>query len=237
MADPVAEETSDPRLVSGENIVFETIKHWAAVFVDSKWAILLLIATVFLTWIQPDSTSGIIGFFARMIDLLRLGLFFVAIGWIAYNVVAWRTAEYVVTNLRVFGHEGLLRRRSTDTLLGAIADIQAVNGVLGRTLGYGNIRIISAAGPSSADTFTAVRNPGMFKRKIMEEKSARLLSQTSAPARAASADAPVVAQPAPAAANAEEAVHVLSQLATLRDAGAITEAEYDAKKAELLARI
>src|SRR4051794_34442544 len=114
--------STDPgQLITNEEIVYSTQKHWAAVLLDSLWAILLLLGAVVLSWIQPDATTGVLGFFARIIDLLRLGLFFVGVGWIIYNVVAWRTALYVVTNLRVFGHEGLLRRREADMLLMSIS--------------------------------------------------------------------------------------------------------------------
>jgi uncharacterized membrane protein YdbT with pleckstrin-like domain len=212
----------DPgQLIGNEEIVYSTQKHWAAVLVDSLWPILLLVAAVVLTWIQPDSTTGVLGFFARIIDLMRLGLFLVACGWIAYNVVAWRTAQYVVSNLRVFGHEGLLRRRESETLLSSISDIETKQGLLGRTLGYGNIRIISAAGRPGTDTFTAVMRPDGFKRNILEQKAARILGNGSVPT----------------AAERAEAVQVLTQLASLRDAGAITQAEYEAKRADWVSKI
>jgi uncharacterized membrane protein YdbT with pleckstrin-like domain len=209
------------QLISNEEIVYSTHKHWAAILVDSLWPILLLVGVVVLTWIQPDSNTGVLGFFARIIDLLRLGLFLVACGWIIYSVVAWRTAEYVVTNLRVFGHEGLLRRREAETLLTSLSDIETKQGVLGRALGYGNIRIISAAGRPGTDTFTAVLRPDGFKRNILEQKALRTIGNGSVPS----------------AAERAEAVQVLTQLASLRDAGAITQAEYEAKRADWVAKI
>ncbi len=209
------------QLISNEEIVYSTHKHWAAILVDSLWAILLLVGVVVLTWIQPDSNTGVLGFFARIIDLLRLGLFLVACGWIIYNVVAWRTAEYVVTNLRVFGHEGLLRRREAETLLTSVSDIETKQGVMGRALGYGNIRIISAAGRPGTDTFTAVLRPDGFKRNILEQKAVRTIGNGRVPS----------------AAERAEAVQVLTQLASLRDAGAITQAEYEAKREEWVAKI
>jgi uncharacterized membrane protein YdbT with pleckstrin-like domain len=209
------------QLISNEEIVYSTHKHWAAVLVDSLWAILMLVGAVVFTAIQPDSTSGILGFFAHILQLVSLGLFLGGCGWIVYNVVAWRTAQYTVTNLRVFGHEGLLRRREADTLLTSVSDIEARQGVLGRALGYGNIRIISAAGRPGTDTFTAVLGADLFKRNILEQKAKRTLGDGSAPT----------------AAERAEAVQVLSQLASLRDAGAITQAEYEAKRAEWVAKI
>ena len=130
------------------------------------------------------------------------------------GAVAWRTAQFTVTNLRVFGHEGLLRRRESETLLTSLSDIQTSQCVLGRALGYGNIRIISAAGRPGTDTFTAVRDPATFRRNIVEQKASGMQGNGTA-----------------------GAVQVLSQLAGLRDAGAITQAEYETKRAEWVARI
>jgi uncharacterized membrane protein YdbT with pleckstrin-like domain len=209
------------QLITNEEVVYSTRKHWAAVLLDSLWAILLLAGAVVLSWIQPDATTGVLGFFARLIDLLRLGLFFVGVGWIIYNVVAWRTAEYVVSNLRVFGHEGLLRRRESETLLTSVTDIETNQGLVGRSLGYGNIRIISAAGRPGTDTFTAVLRPDGFKRNILEQKAKKAIGDGSVPTPAERA----------------EAVQVLTQLASLRDAGAITQDEYEAKRADWVAKI
>jgi len=165
---------SDPRLIAGENIIYTTRQHWAGVITSSFWAILLLLVAVFAAWIQTDATTGIIGFFNRILELIQLSLFLVGVGWIVYNIVAWRTAEYSVTSLRVLGSEGLLRRRSTDTLLTSVSDIQTVIPWLGRLLGFGNIRIVSAAGEAGKDTFTGIDKPDEFKRRVLEAKLATL---------------------------------------------------------------
>jgi uncharacterized membrane protein YdbT with pleckstrin-like domain len=210
------------QLISNEQIVYSTRKHWAAVLVDSVLPILLLVAAVLLTWIEGDSTTGVAGFFNRVLDMLRLAVLLVGLLWIVYNIVAWRTAEYFVSNVRVFGHEGLMRRREAETLLTSVSDIETSQGLLGRTLGYGNIKIISAAGRPGTDTFTAVHDPATFKRSIIEQKT--LGAQATEGSQ-------------PSATERAEAIQVLSQLASLRDAGAITQAEYEAKRADWVARI
>jgi hypothetical protein len=225
---------SDPRLISGERIVFSTNKHWAALLIDSAWAIVLILASFALAWVQPDTSTGVLGFFSRIIELIRLGLFFGGCGWIAYNAVAWRTAEYSVTNRRVLGHEGLLRRRFTDTLLTSVSDIRTIIPALGRVLGYGHIRIISSAGEAGMDTFTAVHGADVFKQQVLEQKAGSAAIADGQPTPAPSG-AP--AAPPSSTDVALEAAKLLGELAQLRDAGAITEDEYQAKKAEWLARI
>jgi uncharacterized membrane protein YdbT with pleckstrin-like domain len=219
----------DDKLISGEQVVLRTTKHWAAPIADSKWAILMVVGALALAWIQPDNSDGLFGFISRIIELFKLGLFLGGLGWIAYNIVAWRTAEYHVTNRRVLGHDGLVRSRSTDTLLMSIADVRTTISAFGRMLGYGNIKIISASGEAGADSFTTVRGIDAFKTEILEQKA-------GAPAMAAAAPA-AAAPPTAAPASAPNPTATLAELAKLRDAGAISPEDYEAKKTELLGRI
>jgi len=216
----------DERLISGENVVFSTAKHWFAVVADSKWAILMIVVALAAGWLQSDATTGIGGFFNRSLGLMQQGLWLGALAWIAYNVIAWRSADYRVTNRRVFGQEGLIRRRTTDTLLTSISDVKTAIPALGRMLGYGNIRILTSSGDAGADNLTSVRDVQAFQREILEQKTG---ASSVAPAVAVAA--------APPAPSSGEITATLGELAKLRDAGAITVEEFEAKKAELLSRI
>jgi uncharacterized membrane protein YdbT with pleckstrin-like domain len=219
----------DDRLISGERIVFSTTKHWFALAADSKWAILFIVVALAAGWLQSDSTSGIGGFLNRSLGLIQQGLWLGALGWIAYNVIAWRSAEYHVTNRRVLGQEGLIRRRQTDTLLASISDVKTAIPAIGRMLGYGNIRIVTSSGEAGVDNLTAIKDVQAFQRAILEEKSG-----ASAVASAAPAAPPASGE---SVSSSGEITATLGELAKLRDAGAITVEEFEAKKAELLARI
>jgi hypothetical protein len=204
----------------------------------------MLLGAVLVAWAEPSGSSGIRGFIKAVLDLLRTVLFLGGIGWIIYNVVAWRTATYAVTNQRVLAHEGLLRSRSTDTLLTSLSDVRTVIPAVGKALGYGTIRIISSSGEAGEDRFTLVRQVDAFKRAILEQKTgagAPAGGIASVPASAVGAEALPVngaqAGPAPQSQTMAEVTQTLGELAKLRDAGAITSEEYDGKKAELLARI
>ena len=221
-------------LISGERVVFTTTKHWAALVMASMWAFLMVLGSFALAWIEPTNSDGIVGFLGRIIDLIRLGLFLGGIGWIVYALVAWRTAAYYVTNQRVLGHEGLIRRRSTETLLASISDVRVAVPMAGRMLGFGNIRIDSASGEAGQDTFRSMCEVESFKNEILEQKVGIAASAT-----APVPDVGASPQPAPVSSTrtALEVTQVLGELVKLRDAGAITVEEYDAKKVELLSRI
>jgi Bacterial PH domain/Short C-terminal domain len=222
----------DDRLISGETIAMSTSKHWFALVADSKWAILMIVVALVAAWLQSDATSGIGGFFNRSLGLIQQALWLGAIAWIVYNFIAWRTAEYHVTNRRVLGREGLIRQRTTDTLLTSIADVKTVIPGLGRILGYGNIRIVTASGEAGVDNLTSIQRVDAFQREILEQKTAGAAVASPPPATTGPA-APGPSVPSSSA----DVTATLGELARLRDAGAITAAEFEAKKAELLARI
>jgi uncharacterized membrane protein YdbT with pleckstrin-like domain len=219
----------DATLLNDEKVLFETEKHWAAPLWDSWIAILMIIGSLVVAWLQTDQTNGIMGFVNRVLDLLRIGLFLGGFAWIAYNIVNWRTAKYAVSNMRVLAHEGLVRARQSETLLSTLSDVRVKIPAVGKMLGFGDLTILTSSGEAGTDNFKTVRKVDEFKKVIFEQKTAQGDKQIDRMASAAKSGA-VTSDSATAAA-------ALADLAKLRDAGAITPAEYEAKKAELLARI
>ena len=178
---------TDSRLIAGEEIVFRTSKHWLAPIADSWKAVLLIIASLVLAWLQTEQTDGLIGFGNRVLGLLETVLMLGGILLIVYNLISWRSAKYIVTNMRVLGQEGLAHKRETDSLLASIADVRTRSSFIGRLFHYGSINIISASGEAGADTFSTVRDHETFKKRILEQKMA-------APATPAVPDMAVYAQ-------------------------------------------
>ena len=102
--------------------------------------------------------------------------------------------------------------------------------MLGRTLGYGDLVILSQSGQSGADRLMTITKTEGFRNAIMTRKMSGSTAQT--PAETARYRPPPP-RPAPAATDPAAA---LSSLADLRDRGAITAEEYETKKAEILAQ-
>jgi Bacterial PH domain/Short C-terminal domain len=228
-------------LIPGEEVVFITEKHWIAPVRDSLVAGLLLIGAFVVGMISPESQEGITGFVRNLLDLLRIGLFIVGIGWIAYNIVVWRTAKFAVTNRRVLREEGLASRRSSATMLTSVTDVQSRVSFLGGRLGYGDLVILTQSGESGVDRFSTIRDPKQFRDQMLTAKlggdgAGQAGQRTEPVAAAAPPVAPAAAAPPPVAPPADH-VQTLARLAELRDSGAITLEEFEAKKAEILSRI
>jgi uncharacterized membrane protein YdbT with pleckstrin-like domain len=232
-------------LIANEAIEFQSEKHWMAPIRASGVAVLLLLGFAVIRWLSP-SGDGFWGSIGGLMDLVAWVLLIAGVVGIIYNIVAWRTAEFAVTNLRVIREEGLLKHRSSASLISSITDVQSKVGVLGRSLGYGDLVILSQSGQSGADRFMTITKTEGFRNAIMARKmsgstapapAAAAAGTPAAPAAASATTAATPAAPPVAASPAPDAAAALSSLADLRDRGAITAEEYEAKKTEILARM
>src|SRR5262245_10786012 len=229
-------------LLADEKIVFQSEKHWIAPIRASLVAGLMVIGALFLRAIAPSDRDGVVGWVGGVLDLIAIGLLIAGIAWIAYNIVAWRTAEFAVTNMRVLREEGLVRRRNSTTLLSSLSDVKTEVGFVGGRLDYGDLVILTTSGSAGEDRFLCITKPLGFRKAIMEQKMAAEKPRAAgAPAPVATAPQPIVTstpEPPPTPPpSATDNANALIQLMELRDQGLITAEEFEAKKAEVLARI
>ena len=233
-------------LIPNETVLFQAHKHWVAPIRASLVAIGLILIAGLLGIIKP-SGDGFLGWIGSVLGLIQGGLVIAGGVWIAYNIVLWRTAQFAVTNLRVLRYEGLIRRRTSETLLSSVTDVRVVVGLLGRQLGYGDLRIVTGAGEAAADSFICITQPLEFRNAMMAR---RMAAEVAVEASASVAAAPVAAattapvpDPTPSAPDpaavigTADAAAGIRQLGELRDQGLISDEEFEAKKRELLARI
>jgi hypothetical protein len=220
---------ADTLLSDGEEIVLRTRQHWLATVIDGRgpWALLIL-ALIGLVARAGMSGNGpleqgllIVGLVALAIALLML----VRVYW------AWWAQDYIVTNRRVLKVEGIFNKRSADSSLEKINDAVLEQNLVARILGYGDLEILTAA-ETSVDLYRMLKAAPTFK-KVMLDKKYLLESEAGrgpgAPLGGPGAgDRPM---------SADEVTKALGDLATLRDRGAITAEEFEAKKADLLGRL
>jgi len=234
---------ADKLLADGEHVVLRARQHWLAMVVEGRIAWAIFISSLVLLFLILQLGSGL----ARDIfSYIADALLFVSLAWLVYIFWNWYSQDYLVTNRRVLKVEGILTKRSADSSLEKINDAVLEQSVFGRMLGYGDLEILTAA-ETSVDHYHMLSQAQTFKRTMLEEKHAleeEFLRVPAPPMRAAPA-VPVVevAAPAPAAAPAKpgmssaEITKALGDLADLRDRGAISAEDYEAKKQDLLGRL
>ena len=249
---------ADSLLTQGERILLRSRQHVLALILDSRlailfWGITLIAVIVRLLFLRD-------GGFGEIASAVVLFSLFAGIIIVAFRWWVWHNTEYVITNRRLLNASGILNKRSADSSLEKINDaILEVNAV-GRLLGYGDLKILTAA-DAAIDRYRMLNDATEFKKVMMSAKHAlqsgeirdgddyRPTDSGSAATAAAVADAARRAAPVEApidlsggadplkADTPEEVAAVLAQLSRLREQGSISSGEYEIKKKELLERL
>jgi hypothetical protein len=246
----------DQMLASGEQPIVRDHQHWFVLVADSIYGILAVVAGIVLLVLSnsmgPGGLRDILGFV--VLALVVGGLLY-----ILWQALRWRSEEYIVTTRRVLRMEGVVNKRVIDSSLEKINDAVLTQSIFGRMFGFGDLEILTAS-ETGISRLRMLRQPDDFKRAMLDAKHDLELELSGAkplpgppirmsqPPRdpatgAAPAPAPLPtssAPPAPAPRaelSADEVTRTLGSLADLRDRGAISAEEYEAKKADLLRRL
>jgi hypothetical protein len=243
---------ADRLLADGERVALRGRQHILATIIEGRMAWLIFIASLILVLLVTQLAPGTPDVVRQIFSWVGLGLLVIGLAWLGYIYFEWYSQDYLVTNRRVLKVEGILSKRSADSSLEKINDAVLQQSVMGRMLGYGDLDILTA-NEQSVDRYRMLSQAQTFKRTMLEEKH-RLEQEAfqipAPPMRAAVPMPPPVVEaapppPAPAAPAApsvremssDEITKALGDLADLRDRGAISAEDYEAKKQDLLARL
>jgi hypothetical protein len=236
---------ADRLLADGERVALRSRQHMLATFLEGRIAWVVFILSIVLLVLDLQLAPGVI---RDLFGWVGLALLVIGLAWLAQIYVSWYSQDYLVTNRRVIKVEGILSKRSADSSLEKINDAVLEQSMLGRMLGYGDLDIMTAA-EESVDRYRMLSQAQTFKRTMLDEKhklEQEAFQIPAPPLRAAPLPPPEPAPPPPppepAAPTArqmssEEITSALGDLADLRDRGAISPEEYEAKKQDLLGRL
>jgi membrane protein YdbS with pleckstrin-like domain len=150
--------------------------------------------------------------------------------WLVFRYARWRTTEFVVTSRRVIYRYGVVSKRGVEIPLERVNNINFHQRFFDRIIGAGDLDIESA-GRDGESHFDFVRHPDGVQHEIYRQMETRNMPVTASPAP------PTPSTAATATAPGGGIPEQIEQLAQLRDRGYITEAEFQAKKTELLGRL
>ncbi|HEY2916394.1 MAG TPA: PH domain-containing protein [Candidatus Limnocylindrales bacterium] len=246
---------ADRLLADGERPILRSRQHLLAPFIEGRTAIAILIASAVLIVLNAQLPAE--NPLRPVLGYATLILLLIAIAWLGVIFISWYSEDYLVTNRRVLKVDGILRKRSADSSLEKINDAILEQSVLGRILNYGDLEILTAA-ETPVDHYSYLAGAPTFKRTMLDAKHAleqEVFDFPGPPLRAGAAAGPPAAQPVTAAAAAtpaasdggggatarsmssEEITRALGNLADLRDRGAISAEDFEAKKQDLLGRL
>lgn len=212
-------------LHANEELVLDLHPHWwylASSLVGLAAAVVVGIAALALEW--PEA-----------VRLLMAVLVVGTLIWFVERYIRWISTHFVLTSDRVIYRSGVIAKEGIEIPLERINTIFFRQRIFERMLGLGDIEIESASKEGS-QRFDDIRRPDEVQNEIYQQmeaneiKKADRISGGINTAHAAAATAP---PPPPQQTVPEQIEH----LARLRDQGALTDEEFQAKKSELLGRM
>jgi len=198
-------------LGANETVVLVARQHGLILVGEILAEALLTLALIVLITLLAPLLPGLpiaLGYFLLILPLVSM----------TRDILIWRNRQFVVTSRRVIQMSGVLNKNVTDSSLEKVNDVKMAQSFLGRLLDYGDIEILTAS-ELGANLFRHIGQPIRFKTAMINAKAQ--LEREQGGGRRLAADAPVL----------------LEQLATLRQHGVLTEAEFQQKKAELLKKL
>ena len=249
----MTEGTGDPRtstpadetarfaslLASGERVLAVRRRHWFTFVEAGRWFALALLAGLgFLILNSAVSDDGVLGPLSTVLGwafwiCIVAGL--LGLGWYFFE---WRVERYLVTTRRVIEAGGVVNKYTRDTTLAMITDMIVGHPWLGRIVGYGEIDLLTAS-EAGTSKIRFLPEADEFKKTLLDAKHEYELEVGGGRAlqEAVAAVAPPAAPPSSPAMSTEDLDASLTRLAEMRDRGLITEAEFEAKKKDLLDRL
>ena len=209
----MAKDYIEEMLGQNELILLRARKHWSVLFGNIVLEIVLIIALIVVTILfAPIAAFPVapLGFFLVLVPLVGM----------ARDVMLWYNRQYVVTNRRVIQTSGVFSKDVVDSSLEKVNDVKLSQSFWGRLLDYGDIEILTAS-EVGANVFRSIGDPITFKTAMLNAKERLEFGDVAGVQAAAMADIP----------------SLIARLDDLRKKGLITEAEFQAKKTELLAKM
>jgi uncharacterized membrane protein YdbT with pleckstrin-like domain len=197
-------------LNEGEEVVLDLHPHWWFLVAPVAVVVVALVATVLVA----TATS------LTVLSYILAALLLLSAVWLIARYARWATTSLVLTNHRLVHRSGILAKSGREIPLDHINDISYRQRIFERLIGSGDV-LIESAGQSSQEVFEDLPHPGRIQNEIYRQIEG---SKTRMADRMAGRQELSIPEQ-------------IEKLDELRSRGVITQAEFDAKKAQLLDRL
>lgn len=207
-------------LGNNERLIFMTRKH---VIVIARALLLAFVAVIAIAVVTAFAVALVPPFGYAVLILLLAPLWQLAV-----TLSRWQNEEYIVTNRRVMKIEGVFAKHVFDSSLEKVNDVELDQSWMGRMLNYGDVDIVTGSDVGQ-NKFWKISSPVEFKKQMLNAKEAMgAVSDFGArETRVLQSDAAVKG----------DIPELIGELDELRKKGVINDAEFEAKKADLLKRM
>jgi uncharacterized membrane protein YdbT with pleckstrin-like domain len=193
------------QLLSGESLIVLTHQH----------PIVLLRPVL----INVVSIAVLVALALKVEQYWLIILYLAPSAYLLWEVLVWRSREYIVTDHRVVKQDGVFSISSFDASLDKINNVFHEQSLVGRLFKYGTVGLETAS-EQGTTVFEYIPRPINFKGKIVRQRE-MYRSVTGVQTASPKQDIP----------------KLLEELASLRDRGIVTPQEFEEKKKALLDKI
>ncbi len=204
------------RLAPGEEVLVDVRPHWSGLAAP----VAVLVAVI------AGAVTALVDGVASWVDWPILVVLVASAGWLMARYLRWATTRLVLTTARIIERRGVLARASREIPLAAVTEIGVRRSLVERIIGAGSL-LVESAGPDGVEVFADLPRPAAIRDEIYAQMAAW---RTPAPGYG----------PAPGfgpSGGASSIPGQIDQLDQLRRRGAITDEEFERKKADLLDRL
>lgn len=201
-------------LGANEQIVVKTRQHWLVL--ASSFLTNLVFALIIIIVSAAATIFG--GVVLGPLPLLLLVLLILPFLAFLRVFLEWWNEEYIVTNRRVIQVEGVINKHVIDSSLEKVNDVVLDQSYMGRLLNYGNVEILTAS-EIGVNKLHRIGDPVKFKTEMLNQKEALGTDEHFG------------------AKHEHDVPALIAELDELRKQGVLTEDEFQAKKAQLLAKM
>ncbi len=193
-----------------ERILLATRQHW-----------FILLSNILLEIILIVVLLAAVGTAIVFYPIAAIGfiLVLVPLAGMMRDILIWSNRQYIVTNRRVIQISGVFRKDVVDSSLEKVNDVKMSQSFWGRLFNFGDIEILTAS-ELGVNLFKSISDPIKFKTDMLNAKEELGFGETR------------VGRP-----EEEDIPTLIARLDQLRKQGIISEAEFQKKKAELLAKL
>ncbi|MBC7877563.1 MAG: PH domain-containing protein [Anaerolineales bacterium] len=136
-----------------------------------------------------------------------------------WDILTWNNRQYIVTNRRVIQVSGIFSKDVVDSSLEKVNDVKMTQSFFGRMFDFGDVEILTAS-ETGDNLFKRIGDPVKFKTAMLNAKEKLGYEGTGTNAQ-----------------RAESIPAQIAELDELRKQGILTDAEFQTKKRELLAKM
>lgn len=227
-------------LGKNEQIVLIERQHWTTLLMSFLVNLFLVVVIVVLYFVlrgvaQQNPNLG----FLNIVMVVLLFTLLYPVGRFGWDLIQWEAEQYIVTTRRVMQTEGIVNKKTVDSSLEKVNDIILTQSFLGRILGYGDLEIITGS-DVGINLLKRLSQPVKFKTAMLDEKAAMHnpdILDLPAAQPVQMAGSLMGAKPKSVIDDEEDPLKQIAELDNLRKSGAISDAEYQAAKARLLAKL